>query len=87
MAGEENVNDEDKMLADLEAEMVADGANSLLDRQLGRAKKWIAQREANGESATLYDFTKRCMQEPNKRRHLIMAYCAAMWRLIHQEDR
>lgn len=78
--------DEDAYLANLQAEMVADHANGLLDRQLGRARQWIAQRKAAGEPATLYDFTKQCMAEPNKRRHIIAAYCAAMWRLIHQED-
>jgi len=78
--------DEDQMFADLQAEMVADHSNALLDRQLGRARQWIAQQQARGETVTLFDFTRKCMAEKNKRRHVMIAYCAAMWRLIHQED-
>jgi len=78
--------DDDVMLANLQAEMVADHANGLLDRQLGRARKWMKMQKDAGGPVTLYAFTQHCMKEPSKRRHIIIAYCAAMWRLIHQED-
>lgn len=81
------MDDDDRTLADLENDIFCSEASSLLDRQLGRARMWIAQRKANGELANQYEFTRHCMKERSRRRHIIPAYCAAMWRLIHQEDR
>lgn len=78
--------DEDQMFANLQAEMFSDHASGLLDRQLKRARTWLAQRKGNGETATLYDLTRHCLKEPNKRRHIIAAYCAALLRIIEMED-
>lgn len=78
--------DEDKMFADLQSEMVGDVANSLLDRQIGSARTWMAQRQGRGEPNTLYDLIMHCAKEPNTRAHVITAYCAALVRLIEIED-
>jgi hypothetical protein len=82
------MDDKDKlMLASLENDMFSSDANGLLDRQLDRARKWMDQRRANGEVVNQYEFTKHCMREPSRKRHIVAAYCAAMWRMIHQEGR
>lgn len=69
----------------LAAEMFSDEANKLLDEQLENAVKWMRQQEARGVRPTLLDLTKFCLAEENKRRHVMTAYCAALWRLIEQD--
>lgn len=69
----------------LQAEMVADHANALLDRQIERGRKWIRLQEAKGETPTLHDFIKKCLSESSKRRHIVTAYATALWRFIHED--
>jgi hypothetical protein len=75
----------DEMTKGVTDDLVADQARGLLDRQMARAGKWIAQREANGESATLPDLIRHTLRERNKRHHVIIAYCAALFRLMGKD--
>lgn len=69
----------------LQNEMVADSANELLDRHLDRARQWCAVRGGQGSEPTLKDLIMQLDGEPSKRKHIIAAYSAALWRLIHKE--
>lgn len=62
-------------------------ANNLLDRQLARVRTWTEQRIANGEPADLRHLIRQVMAEPNKRGPVLVAYAAALTRLIEQEAR
>jgi hypothetical protein len=56
-------------------------ANALLDKQIARVQKWIEQHEDRDDPATLHKLIKQVMVEPNKRQHVLVAFCAALWRL------
>lgn len=77
---------DEQMLTNLANEMASDQAKRILDRQLANVRKWMAAREARGEDAGLPDLIKQVHGEPNKRSHIIAAYCAAVWRLKEIED-
>lgn len=71
----------------LKAELASDKANEILDRHVRRTGDWMAMRRADGGEPTLLDLIKKINDEPSRRRMIIAAYGAALWRLIHQEVR
>lgn len=80
------MNDQEQEFLDgLAAELASDTANRVLDRQLVRARQWVAQRQAAGEPATLQALIQKVAEEPNRRSHIIASNCAALWRLMELE--
>jgi hypothetical protein len=67
---------------------VGNDANTLLERQLERARLWRQERLANGESDSLADFIRQLISEPNEahRKRTLAAYGAAMYRLMAADD-
>jgi len=64
------------------AETMTAEANDLLDKQLARVTEWKRTLEATGHSATLHDLIKVTMAERSTRHHVIVAYSAALMRLM-----
>lgn len=65
---------------------MADTADALLDKQVQRLREWKRRRIEAGLSCTLHDLITQVMHEPNKRRHILVAYSAALWRLLEESD-
>jgi hypothetical protein len=87
MSDDYELTDEDAALFKEITDMaMSDTAHRLLDTQLGRLKEWKRRREAAGLPCTLHDLIKQVMHEPNKRRHVLVAYSAALWRLMEESD-
>lgn len=61
--------------------LVADEANNYLDKRLLALDKWVTEREASGQPADLRSLINKVMHEPNDRGPVIVALCAAMWRV------
>lgn len=66
-------------------DLAAQEANDYLDRRLAALDEWVAGREADDEPADLRSLILQVMHEPNKRGPVIVALCAAMWRLREME--
>ena len=66
--------------------MLSDAAEDLLGTQLHRAREWKRRRIEVGLSCTLNDLILQVIREPNNRRHVLVAYSAALWRLMGDGD-
>lgn len=61
--------------------LVASEANEYLDKRLAAVEWWVIDRKANNQPADLRSLIDQVMREPNDRSPVIVAFCAAMWRL------
>jgi hypothetical protein len=72
----------DQMFNDIADAAIAAEAIDLLAKQVGRCQAWCDEEAAAGNNPTLHALINKVMREPNKRRHILVAYCAAMWALM-----
>ena len=75
------MNDEDREFFAIANNMVEDQVQDYLDQRLSQLDKWVQQREADGVPADLRSLIDQVMHEPNQRGPVIVALCAALWRL------
>lgn len=78
--------EDDKMFKELTDAAMGQEAMALLDKQMTRCKAWVIERRESGETATLADLMKQVLREPNSRRHVLIAYSAALWKLTGEAD-
>ena len=87
MADDFQLTDEDAaMFKEITDAAMSSSADALLDKQIGRLREWRRRRLEAGLSCTLRDLIEQVMHEPNKRRHILVAYSAALWRLLEESD-
>lgn len=78
--------EDDRMFKSITDEAIGAEASSLLCKQLTRCQMWAMERRAAGETATLADLIRQTISEPNERRHVLIAYSAALWKLMGEAD-
>lgn len=61
-------------------------ANSLLRRHLSKAQEWRLQQINLGNTPSQHDFTKHLLSERNARGPVIVAYAAALWKMMEETD-
>lgn len=78
--------DDEKMFKALTDEAIAAEALNLLDLQMTRCKAWLMEQRESGNAASLADLIRQTISEPNQRRHVLIAYTAALWKLMGETN-
>ena len=78
---------EDREFFSIAANLVQDEAYDYLDQRLAQVEMWAKDRERRGLPADLRSLIDQVMREPNERGPVIVALCAALWRLREEKSR